>query len=827
MVNQRIRLSISVLFVFLFCSIHFANAQGIFNSVNSMLEHGLSMVEQGKIQAAIDDFSRALLLEDTNETAIAQLKVISHENGLTADERLKVYHFLGLTAQLENLQKRIQYYTLKKSDLIAQLTAKGHTSENLDILLADVETGVGLSEVADIPFLRHSKIKEQDPLAALNENLNFKRGELSNQLIVQEKQFHFLRELNQKNMPQEQKVASKPTIEAPKEKVTSTATSFATLEPRRTLHIARVSVAKEVNNIDQLKQQLGLVVTEVDRLQKEVNQRNAQIDTLTEQVVKHSLQMTEKDTLLSKNEGLLNELKNELKDYQARLELGQQLMTEKDRAIERLDTSLNNKSAEMKMKTQEAQLAVFAKDVDIDDLKAELELKKKENSAVQKELNEQIKDVRNLTNELDRLKGRYVKTQESLDSKREEIRKLKTELVQAKGLRSENEKLKYFNNKNSVELEEARQRLNEYRTQMSGLQQMVSQKDKEIAKLNQKTGQLQDKYEQEKRENLKSKQEVAALANKFKELRNWSTEKVRLQKVIKDKESVVKTLEESLESYRVELAQTTQKFKDKNREMRDLNQRMTNMEKTLSQKVNEISLQDKKMTELKNNLQTVKGKQDQSSETNDRNDDLQKEFSKMQDLLNQKNAEIEENHQVIAKLEKEAKTISVKNTATEAKDVKSYEKKIGNYIEQIQGQQDRIKKKSQEIVRLKERIDEQNHLLTQRNKDLKIQENKIKQFEKGIVENKKLSKDENRNEEIREVKLLRERVVELKTDLETIKVDLEKRSNELQSRNEEIKSLKRMITFNKRMTEDDLELSSVVDMKNKVIEKLTQETDDL
>jgi len=111
-----------------------------------------------------------------------------------------------------------------------------------------------------------------------------------------------------------------------------------------------------------LKEELALMHKRLNDLQMIVKQKDKKVEALTEQIIDFSLQLAEKEMVLSKKVDYLSSLSYEYDDLYARFELGQKIIQEKNLKIQAMEDSRMRLESDAFARTEELKNILSSKD---------------------------------------------------------------------------------------------------------------------------------------------------------------------------------------------------------------------------------------------------------------------------------------------------------------------------------------------------------------------------------------------------------------------------------------------------------------------------------
>src|SRR3990167_3765342 len=106
---------------------------------DSFIEHGRQQFSKGHIDQAIDDFSRALLLDPANSGAINSLIQLKSYPGLNGEQTFNLYYLEDLIGQISKLEQKIDYI-FQKCGILTRSLNQGDHNLNLRHIMEETES---------------------------------------------------------------------------------------------------------------------------------------------------------------------------------------------------------------------------------------------------------------------------------------------------------------------------------------------------------------------------------------------------------------------------------------------------------------------------------------------------------------------------------------------------------------------------------------------------------------------------------------------------------------------------------------------------------------
>lgn len=364
--------------------------------VQAFVAEGLDAYARGNLKKAIENFSRALLIEPHQETARKNLLLISHHQNLSAPQKVQLFLLEDLLSFTQNLQDKTVYFETKCASLREALRQRGH-EETFQAPYFPAEEG-------SVPDENVS-----DPLEALNAALSSERERLFREISSLEKEHEWLRRLSREKPPvfSGRKITfeTKQAVESP-----IAVDSISAENPPAD------TASGTQGEIVALREELRLLREQLSDLKKHVEEKDRKTAGLTKQVVEFSLQLAEKEVSLSEQIDVLSSLSLEYKDLQSRLELSQEIISGKDAQIQSLRENLAL-----------SQEAFMQKDGEIADLEGILRIYSEKLSDTRHQTREKVKQMAAMGEELSSVRTQLFSREIALERTRQKLAFLEKE----------------------------------------------------------------------------------------------------------------------------------------------------------------------------------------------------------------------------------------------------------------------------------------------------------------------------------------------------------------------------------------------------------------
>lgn len=298
-------------------------------------EYGLKLYNEGKVDLACERFVRALLLDPENATAKDTLRKISnqiisqsHLKSLRISrfiDQIEYFNFLDIRYRsLIDENKRLMEFSYIHAVQDSSLTEKMRTIEKsqLDrtIALPSVST-VGYAaddaKIVDLDDMVLSLIKERQPLLR---EIGFWKA--------QNDQLRALRRL----------ILDYVRRTAPDLVANHYKSQLDDIQTRMTQKDDLLATQQQ--NIEYLQSELSSVRDSFDQLQERFKNTDLKISELTKRIADMSMEVFEKDKLLSQKDVFVAELQKEVNEASEKMNLVQRIIQEKDARIASLEKDM-------------------------------------------------------------------------------------------------------------------------------------------------------------------------------------------------------------------------------------------------------------------------------------------------------------------------------------------------------------------------------------------------------------------------------------------------------------------------------------------------------
>jgi len=330
----------------------------------SFAAHGMFLLEKGELSEAIADFSRALLFDPTNQRVEDHLLLIAQQPNINVSDRLQLLLFEDLTSINRDLHNKIKYFRQKRDDFLTALTNEGLERSFYAQELQLIEQKHSLS-ADELRKRRNDDYNEKDPLKILNASLSRQKQQLIQTALFLQKQFDYLREV--KN---EQPHVRRASVAVPQSRI---------VQRRRfyTENGKRIYVEPSPQSVPELrfqssvapiysKKEMELFRGEIQELYARIEelrvllvQKDDRIDEMKRELIELTLKLTENEGLITEKSDALNE---DVLELEARFELGQRIIREKDEKIQSVEIELARIDRKYMVEIKDLKVAIFSKD---------------------------------------------------------------------------------------------------------------------------------------------------------------------------------------------------------------------------------------------------------------------------------------------------------------------------------------------------------------------------------------------------------------------------------------------------------------------------------
>ena len=302
--------------------------------ISSLLEHGIKSSEKSDLSAAINDFSRTLLLDINNDIAIDELLKILSKNNLPFAIRFSLLQVKDLSIYISRLDNTADYYSKKIKNIENILF-------NVDVSEINIQPELNkliLSEEIDLEpsclnIAQQSKDKK-DPLTNLITQLTYIKKRLEHKILLLRSKYEGLMKIHGQATIAKRNAALNRS--ANKEFFGTEFKTAKSDDPDidADFRSSKNNIIKSKNNIRELSLQL-------DNLKSELQNKDLVIKKLSSQIVDISLHLAENQNKFKDKSSGTAGLNFEITDLNSRLELGQKIIQEKNDQIRILQSDLN------------------------------------------------------------------------------------------------------------------------------------------------------------------------------------------------------------------------------------------------------------------------------------------------------------------------------------------------------------------------------------------------------------------------------------------------------------------------------------------------------
>jgi len=313
-------------------------------SAHLLFQHGIHHNQQGNILGAIEDFSRALLLNPHDQKIQDQLISLASHNRLSGQQRLRLYLLEDIIIHLNNLKKKVDYFESKKNILEQGLTQRGYDKNFISKEILNIKK----------KFLRSSPdpqwdeetlyAKNKDPLEIINASFNFEKDYILNKIAYLEKQYAHLKNLYKDSRSEENLVVfqSPPhavyaqrfhTLRLKSLRVKNSEDRFdikVSFYSKETINEHPQALTLDLSQRNLLKNELLALRTQLHELRMHIDEKDAKVTQLTNQIIDLSLKLKEQEIYTANNTERLSAIQKQYTDLQSRFLLGQRIISEKD-----------------------------------------------------------------------------------------------------------------------------------------------------------------------------------------------------------------------------------------------------------------------------------------------------------------------------------------------------------------------------------------------------------------------------------------------------------------------------------------------------------------
>lgn len=391
---------------------------------DSLIAHGVDQYEKGDIKGAVQDFSRALLIEADNSVAKNNLFALRDEDHLDSLTKLNLLKVEDIVNQIQHLTQKKAYLEGSKQYLEKLLVRQGIKTYLIEQQLAPLKP----KRLAGKTVLSSSEESPQ-ALDSLAQVFMEQKDELTNSIVFLQKQCNFLRGWQKNNIYTN-------LIETA---AIRSSTPGSSALSKQKFSSSRFLKATPFNRDGYLLKQIALVRQKVDDLELEANKKDEKVLHLTQQVIDLSLRMSESDIVLEKKDNNYEVLNQQLADLKSRFDLGQRIIQDKDERIDQLDIKVEKLQAQSLEYEKEFNSLLASKDQKLIELNGILQIYKSKLSDVSHEFKNSASGYTVLKEQLALIQQEMQEKNLIIARAKEDITQLESQLAQ---LRDELQHLK-------------------------------------------------------------------------------------------------------------------------------------------------------------------------------------------------------------------------------------------------------------------------------------------------------------------------------------------------------------------------------------------------
>lgn len=563
---------------------------------DSFYEHGQKMILDGKYTDAINDFSRAFLLNPSDTKLHDALKVLSREKNVPASQKMDLILLEDLLEYTKQLKDKSDYFRYKRNVLGEELMEKGFERSFFEeeMTAIDAEQKAVLDqEEAEI---QERYAKGEDPLKVVHASLKLENKRLQNEIELFEKQYNRLREVNAKNGYVQGEVALlSPSEFSRKQRFYDEAGNRV---PADVQAKANANVLPDVGGITSLLDEAKI---KLDDMHLVLEDRDDKIDHLSKEIVDLSLELTESKSKEETKNGEINKLRSELVEFESKNMLTQRL--------EKNFKDLKSKLAQTENKLKDKERQIKELDEKIQTLMAKGE-------GIEKKLEGRDQEIAEYQRQIKELK----KESENMVKFKSEVDKLKEELSNAQKYQDEAWKLRH----QVAQLKQAEIKQKDINKDLAKKDEIIKDQKAELA--------MKDKQIEEKDKSLKELN---------KQLLDFESRFELTQNIIKEKEEKLQKLEKELaqkdEIHGQQMAKKDQEISGLNKILDEYRTKLASSDKMLADKDNRIA----KLDSVKGKIE--KGDDDRFYVSKDEGAKISPEREKeLNSIINEKERELKQ-----------------------------------------------------------------------------------------------------------------------------------------------------------------------------------------
>lgn len=451
--------------------------------INSFYEHGQKMLDDGNYQEAINDFSRAFLLDPREEKLHDALKSLSRESNVPAAQKMELILIEDLLDYTAKLQEKSEYFLYKRNVLGEELIKKGFEAEYFQEEMAQISDDVRTQFDSESEKIQERYAKGEDPLKVIHALLKLENKRLQKEVDLYERQYNRLREVNSQHGYIQGELAYMSQGEFAQQQ------KFYDQQGRRVPSPTPAPIQPETTPqtvSGEMTKMLDEATAKVDNMYTVLEDRDSKIDQLSQEVVELSLELTEtRETEKTQTEEI-DKLRSELVEFESKNLLTQRL----EKNFKTLKDKL--KETEKKLKNKEREIASL--DTKVKDLvakSADMEEQLKGRDEKIAEYQRELKTIQQEAKNIDRFKEDVAKLKEQLakaESYQDEAWKLRYQVVKFK------QKEKQFD-KMERQVEEQKEVINQQKQELAAKDDEIKAKDETIRDLNKQLLDLESRFE--------------------------------------------------------------------------------------------------------------------------------------------------------------------------------------------------------------------------------------------------------------------------------------------------------------------------------------------
>ena len=299
--------------------------------ITSLIEHGNQNLNANNINAAINDFSRALLLDIDNDNAIKGLLKTSRYKDLPFKVRISMLQINDMYMYISRLREAINYYSFRIKNSKEKFFADGGSEE---MVQAELNKLAALNENINTKSILNPNQQPgttNDPLLNLIDALISVKKSLEDQLAFLREEYKGVMSVNDKL------TLVKNNAILNKSRENNEASGIRPIHSDD-LEEGHVDLDSELNHSST---DTAVLMKQLESLKTDLARKDLTIERMTKQVVDMSLQLVENQNKFKEKNVSTVDMHLELTDLNSRLELGQKIIQEKDDQIKILQNDIN------------------------------------------------------------------------------------------------------------------------------------------------------------------------------------------------------------------------------------------------------------------------------------------------------------------------------------------------------------------------------------------------------------------------------------------------------------------------------------------------------